>query len=128
MKREYIFIQNHGQSLINHRTDSIIEIQCSDNFTYEKEHIQQNIEYLKTIGTDLLILNCVAPYTQISAEARVFLAKGPHVGIVKAEAFWIQSLAQKLLASFYTKMDKPKVPVKFLLHEEEAVKWLLHQK
>ncbi len=123
--KKVISVKDFGHTKIYIRNDSIVEIRCSDNFTYEKEHIAQNIEYLKSIGTDLLVLNCVAPYTHISADARTFLAEGPHVGFVKAEAFWIQSLAQKILASFYTKIDKPKVPVKFLLDKKESENWLL---
>jgi hypothetical protein len=110
--------KDHGHTVICQNRNTIIEMYCADNFTYEVEHLMENMLYLKEIAENnqLLILNYVAPYTQISTEARAF---------IKAEAYCIHSLAQKLLASFFVKIDKPKVPVKFFTKKEDAEKWLL---
>jgi hypothetical protein len=119
--------KDHGHTVICQNRNTIVEMHCADNFTYEVEHLLENLLYLKQIAGDkqLLVINYVAPYTQISTEARAFLANGSHKSFIKAEAYCIHSLAQKLLASFFVKIDKPKVPVKFFTKKEEAEKWLL---
>lgn len=116
-----------GHTVFLQRTDRIVEAQCSDNFTYEIEHIAQNLDYLKSLaqGEKLLMLNCVAPYTHISAEARVFISKGAHLNIIKAEAYVIHSLAQKLIAQFFIRVDKPIVPANYFINKKETEKWLL---
>jgi hypothetical protein len=116
-----------GHTVFIKKANGIVEAQCSDNFTYEIEHIKENLECLKSLAENgrLLMLNCLEPYTQLSAEARFFIAKGSHINIIKAEAFVIQSFAQKLIANFFIKVDKPKVPMNFFLKKEEAEKWLL---
>lgn len=42
----------------------------------------------------------------------------------KADAFVIQTLAQKIIANFYIKFHKPKVPTKFFQSKEKALNWL----
>lgn len=122
--------KNFGHTVLVERPNDIIEAICSDDFTYEVEHLKENMEYLSEIanGKKLLILNTVAPYTQISPEARAFLANGPHKEASRAEAFVIHTLAHKMVASFFLKVNKPKVPTKFFTDRHEALKWLLTYK
>ena len=119
--------KDHGHTIIYQNINTIVELHCADNFTFDIEHILENMRYLKQIADDqqLLILIYVAPYTQISPEARAFMAKADHLRFIKAEAFCIKSLAQKILASFYVKIDKPKVLVNFFENKEDAQSWLL---
>lgn len=119
-----------GHTIFIQKTNGIVEARCSDNFIYELEHIKENLECLKFFSSNgrILMLNCLEPYTQISAEARVFLAKGPHINIIKAEAYVIHSVAQRLIANFFIKVDKPKVSMNFFLKKEEAEKWLLNHR
>ena len=42
-----------------------------------------------------------------------------------ADAFVINSLAQKMIADFYLKFHKPERPTKVFNNREKAVKWLL---
>jgi glutaredoxin len=42
----------------------------------------------------------------------------------KAEAFIINSIAMRIIANFYLKINKPQRPTKMFTHEEEAIKWL----
>lgn len=124
---DYISKKDHGHTIIIHNRNNIVEMYCADNFTYEVEHLMENMLYLNEIAKNnqLMILNYVAPYTQISTEARAYLAHGSHKSFIKAEAYCIHSLAQKLLASFFVKIDKPIVPVKFFTKKNDAKKWLL---
>lgn len=109
------------------RLDGIIEARCLDNFTYDVEHIKENLDYLESIAITkkLLVLNCAAPFTSISPEARSYIAGGPHHHIIKAEAYVIHSLAQKLLAQFFIKVNKPIVEANYFNSKVVAEQWLL---
>lgn len=116
-----------GHTIFIQRSNGIVEAHCSDNFTYEIEHIKENLENLKRLSSNgkLLMLNCLEPYTLLSSEARLFIAKGSQIDFIQAEAYVLQSLAQKLIATFFIRVDKPKVPTNFFVKKEEAEKWLL---
>lgn len=109
------------------RADGIVMAKCADNFTYEVEHFLENFEYLKTLSAEnkLLIINCCAPYTTISAQAREFLRKGAHSDIIKAEAYVIHSLAQKMLAQFFVKISNPVVRANFFTDLQKAEQWII---
>ncbi len=115
----------HTQMLLH--SNGIIEAVCSDNFVYEVEHLNENLECIIDWSKSerKLILNTVAPYTSISAEARKHIANSPHLESLIAEAFVIHSLAHRILGSFFIKIDKPKLPTKFFNKREEAIEWLL---
>ena len=42
----------------------------------------------------------------------------------KADAFVLNSIAQKILANFYVKINKPERPTKFFNNADEALIWL----
>lgn len=115
-----------GHTVFLLRNDGIVLARCADNFTYEIEHFLENFEYLRTLATQdrLLIINCCEPYTNISAVAREFLRKGAHSDIIKAEAYVIHSLAQKLMAQFFVTISKPVVRANFFTDFREAEKWI----
>ncbi len=115
----------HTQFLLH--SNGIIEAVCADNFTYEVEHLEENLVCIIDWSKDekKLILNTVAPHTNITAEARKFMANSAHINYLIAEAFIVHSLAQRLLASFFIKIDKPKIPTKFFNKREDAIEWLL---
>lgn len=122
IKRENL---GHTQFLLH--SNGIIEAVCADDFTYEVEHLEQNLVCILDWTKDepKLVLNTVAPHTNITAEARKFMSNSLNTNYVIAEAFIIHSLAQRLLASFFIKIDKPKLPTKFFNKREEAIEWLL---
>lgn len=41
-----------------------------------------------------------------------------------ADAFVLKSMAQKILANFYIKINKPERPTMFFNHKEEALAWI----
>jgi len=127
VKDEIISTKDLGHTKMLLHSNGIIEAVCSDNFTYEIEHIKTNLECILSWAKDerKLMLNTVAPYTSITAEARKYIANSPHLESLIAEAFVIHSLAHRILASFFLKIDKPKLPTKFFENREDAVNWLL---
>jgi hypothetical protein len=58
-------------------------------------------------------------------EARAYASTKESALYRSAEALVIYSLAQKLVANFYLRFNKPIVPTRFFQDEEEAIKWLL---
>lgn len=115
-----------GHSRISKRADGIIEIDCSDNFEYEVVHIKQNLDQIKKIsaGKKVLVLSCSQPFTTTTKEVRDYVASAPHRDFIKAEAFVIHTLGQKMLGNFYLKINKPIVPAMFFKSKSEAEKWL----
>jgi hypothetical protein len=115
-----------GHSFIYLREDGIIQINCSDNFEYEVEHIKENLAAIKQLSGDkkVLVLNMAGNNASVTKEVREYVATAPHKSFVKAEAFVIGSLAQHLLASFYNKINKPIVPTGFFKNKQEAEYWL----
>lgn len=114
------------QAKISLRADGIIEINSTDYFEYDVKHVLENYDYIKKIKTTekALILNVVGYNATMTKEVREYVAVGHHQVFIKAEAFVIKSLAHKLLASFYIKINKPKVPTGFFNTKIDAEKWL----
>lgn len=127
VEEKIINTQDLGHTKMLLHSNGIIEALCSDNFTYEVEHLKTNMECILSWAKDerKLMLNIAAPYSSISAEARKFIADTPHLECLIAEAFVIHSLAHRILASFFIKIDKPKLPTKFFGNREDAINWLL---
>lgn len=117
-----------GHSSIYKREDGIIEIRCANDFTYDIADIKENHHFLEELaeGQKLLILNISEKYTSITSEARDYISKGHHEGFIKAEAFLIHSLAQRILANFFIKITKPKIPAAYYDYKdkEKAEAWL----
>lgn len=108
------------------RTDGIIEIVSADDFEYDIEAIKQNYQaIIKLKKTEkALILNLAGKFTTVTNEVREFAATAPHKDFIAAEAFVIQSLAQKMIARFYLNVNKPKVPANFFTSADKAIVWL----
>lgn len=65
---------------------------------------------------------------QVEPLAREILSS--HAGfskVRKAEAFLVESLANRLVANFYIRFNRPKNPTKIFNHFEKALNWLRAQ-
>ena len=70
------------------------------------------------------LLHIAEDYVQFNGDAREFGSSEEGLRFSAAEAFVIKSLAHKLLANFYLKVNKPSVPTKFFSNKEDAEEWL----
>ena len=70
------------------------------------------------------LLHLVEDYVSIDKSARDYAASEEGLRYSKVEAFVINSLAHKLLANFYMKVNKPSVPTRFFRNKEDAEEWL----
>lgn len=116
-----------GHSTISLCSDGIVEIITAPDFEFEIEHIKQNHAAIKEIAKNkkVLVLSIVGENGIASKAVREYVAKAPHKNFIKAEAFVIHSLSQKLMANFFLQVNKPIVPVKFFKSASEAEKWLM---
>lgn len=119
---------NLGHSTIVQRRDGIIELHCSDDFTYDVEHIKENQAHLKEMGQGkkVVVLNFTGHFTSITNDGRNHISAGSHKDYIAAEAFLIHSLPQRIMANFYIKINKPVVPTAYFSYDqkEEAEEWL----
>lgn len=118
-----------GHSKIQELDNGLIEIICKDEIMYDLEQIKENHSVLEKIskrkGESVLVYSVAGKYTAITSEASTYLTKGPHKDFIKAEAFVIQSTAQRLVANLYLKLSRPVVPAAYFKHVEDAKNWLL---
>lgn len=57
-------------------------------------------------------------------EARAYMAEKTDQELAKAEAMIIKSLPQRMIASTYIRINKPKCPTRFFENESDAIEWL----
>ncbi len=70
------------------------------------------------------MLHIANDYVQVTEQARDYGSSEEGLRYSAAEAFVIKSLAHKLLANFYLKVNKPSVPTKFFGKKKDAENWL----
>ena len=115
-----------GHTSIKLRSDGLIIVHSSNDYHYDVKDIKENHEAIKKLanGKKALVLTFSGEHSNITKEALDYIAKGPHISFVKAEAFIIHSLAHRLLARFYVVIKKTVVPANYFTDEAKAIKWL----
>ena len=115
--------------------DKVFSVELIDN-SYYKVIVFENQEFttedLKKLveaqkkNNELILPVLVFCENNAQADAVLLakLSKNKNNPYSKADAFIINSLAQKILANFYVKINKPERPTKFFDKEDEALEWL----
>jgi len=118
--------QNLGHSKLVLRPDGILVMYCDDDTIYEVEQIKEVVEITgqMTGGKKCAQLTIAGKYSSVTSECRDFIATDEAVKYTLAEAYVIQSLAQRILANFYLKFYTPKVPTKVFTDMLKAEQWL----
>ena len=115
-------------SEISLREDGVVQIQFCENCDINVKECEE----ITSACDELLeakkypILHLSGIYVSISKEAREYSVSPRGIQYSTAEAFVFSSLAHKIIANFYIKINKPPVPTKFFTTEIEATKWLLN--
>jgi hypothetical protein len=107
--------------------NSIIKIDMSSSSIidlYECEKITEAIGNL-TDKKRALILMIAGNTTNYTSEARAFSASEAGSIYTIADAMIVKNLAQKIMVSFYLKINKPIRPSKAFNSESDAINWLL---
>lgn len=111
------------------REDGILQLNINPDREFTIFDCNELINAAKAIGNGQKFLNLimVGENTLADHESRV-LSCSKEGSIYKlADAFVISSLAQKIIANFYMKVNKPYVPTRFFNNEPDAVNWLKEQ-
>ncbi|MCH2233405.1 MAG: hypothetical protein MK078_04045 [Crocinitomicaceae bacterium] len=93
----------------------------------EVEDVEQNIAFQRKHGVDTTCCRIVhaEKYATISKAAREYVEN--HAITVKAEAFIIPSIGQKILFNLYAKFRKNKNPLRAFDKLEDGIAWLKEQ-
>lgn len=108
------------------RNDGIILVEIKANEEIDVVLVKRIVNSIEKIGEykrfPLLII--LGENTLPNAEAREYVATPESDPYAIAEAYVINSFAQKLVSNVYTSFNKPARPTKFFNSEEKAVDWL----
>ena len=116
-----------GHSVLTLLASGIVRIQCAEDVVYDVQKIKENLATIQKIsgGKKVPVFSLAGKYTLATKEAREFVAKAEvSRKILTAEAFVVQSTAQRIIANFYLRINKPKIPTAFFKSEVDAVEWL----
>lgn len=91
-----------------------------------KDHQINHDALIELVGKDQkhpLLIDADA-FINITPEARKFVRKLESTVPIRARAIIITSLGQRILASFYIKIQQPIVPTKIFNNYEAGIQWL----
>ena len=91
-----------------------------------KDHQINHEELIELVGKERkhpLLIDADA-YINITPEARKFIRTLESTVPISARAMIISSLGQRILVSFYIKIQKPIVPTKIFDNYEDGIQWL----
>lgn len=116
-----------GFATVSKLENSIIKIDMTPSSVIDLEECEK---ITKAIGDltnkkQALILMIAENSTNFTTEARAFSASELGSIYTIADAMIVKNLAQKIMVSFYLKINKPIRPSKAFNSESEAIKWLL---
>lgn len=107
--------------------DDIFITKFDDNIKLEKADLIEILELYKIMSKSqpMLSLAVAGQFTSVTTEARIYVEKNASVSI--AEAFVVNSIAQRFLIMVYMKIQRKKHPTKIFTDIKAAKKWLLSQ-
>lgn len=93
----------------------------------EKEHQRNHHALIELIGKTKKypLLIDADEFINVTPEARKLIRKLESIVPISARALIITSLGQRILASFYIKIQKPIVPTKIFNNYEDGIQWLI---
>lgn len=111
------------------RDDGILHIKIKPDNEFTVFDFNELVSAAKDIGDGKKFLNLIIVGKNTLPDDQSRIASSSEKGSIYkvADAFVINSLAQRIVANFYLKINKPFVPTKFFNNEEDAVVWLKEQ-
>lgn len=111
------------------RDDGILHIKIKPDNEFTVFDFNELVSAAKNIGDGKKFLNLIIVGKNTLPDDQSRIASSSKKGSIykAADAFVINSLAQRIVANFYLKINKPFVPTKFFNNEEDAVVWLKQQ-
>ncbi len=104
----------------------VLRVEYKANAYVDVMEFKENLEaYRRVMTTDKVYLLTIANEgAEPSPEVRKIFASKERSVFKIAEAFVLSSFAQRIIANFVMKVQRPHHPVKFFNSEEEARDWL----
>ncbi len=114
-------------STVKLKTNEILEIDIQEDQNFSSEDMRDLIDAAYKIGSGKKFKNLinVGAYTVPDLAAIKFSCSKKGSKYKIADASIIHTLAQKIIATFYLRMNKPAVPTKFFNNATDAETWLL---
>ena len=108
------------------REDGILQLNIDPDNEFTLFDFNELVAAAKVFGNGQKFLNLVIVGKNTLADHASRVASCSKEGSIYklADAFVISSLAQKIIANFYMKVNKPFVPTKFFNNESDAINWL----
>lgn len=108
------------------RPDGIMHIHIKVESTFEMKNSMEIIEARTKLAQNKIypILYTASEFVLPSREVREYVASESRSALVSADAFVINNLPQRLIASLYKKYNKPVRPTRVFSCPEKAIKWL----
>ena len=108
------------------RSDGIVQILYTDSFSFTIKDALESADAMGELTNGVLypILKIPGKNTIVDRETREFVAKGAGARYSISEAFVLQSMAHKIFANFYIRIDKPQKPTRFYNNFPSAEEWL----
>ena len=101
------------------------EIEVFDNVDFSVSDLKLLVNAQReNFGLNLPVLVICNEHANTNIELLNAIAKNKNNPHSKADAFVIKSMAQRILANFYIKINKPERPTKFFNTKEDATIWL----
>ncbi len=111
------------------------QIRIHEHMYYEMEifnNVELSLEDFKMVihfqkenhSPELPTLVLTNEFTSTNFEVMSFASKRENNPYSKADAFVIHSLAQKIVANFHSKINKPERPTQYFTSKDEALQWL----
>jgi hypothetical protein len=108
------------------KSNDIVYVLFKDHCTFDVDLQMRLIDYYRDITENKLMcfIFLAADNVTFTKEARDNAILIEDQSMVGASALVVSSLAYKIIANFYMKVQKPKRPLKAFGNENDAVAWL----
>jgi hypothetical protein len=110
------------------REDGVLRIYIKAGEIFNLDDAKELIAAGKELGRGKPVRNLIVlgEHATADPEAREYAATKEAAKYRRADAFVIKSLAQRIVANFYLKFNKPFTPTKVFSSEDCAEAWLMH--
>jgi hypothetical protein len=127
---EYIDFIDYEKFSFMLRKDGIVHYRMKANRMILMPDIFKHLEVfsVRYAGQSFLNLYEFEENSEIDDEVRKWAADPSGNNFTIADAFVIQSMAQKMIGNFYLTFHKPVKPTKLFTNVEDALKWLNSQR
>lgn len=102
----------------------VLVIKSGEMLTVEESKVIAQWALSLTDGAKFKLLTIPEEHATVDSDVREFLGSDNRQERVLADAMVINNLPHKLLADFYVRFNRPKIPTRFFETEAEAREWI----